>query len=199
MRALAWIAAAALMLAGLLPALGARADVPESNACTLIAKEEVAKVVGGTVETAERKDDGKTEDGAYSSTCVWKVTGLAPMAAKPDAPFGGAAFAMLNTITWPAGSGMAKKYLEDFRDAAKQELIDMTPVAVQAGDEALWWGDGVAFRRGDVSFGVSVHVGTDKKAQNVLNDQLGLDGDGNIVGGGQAADDAFRNLRIVAG
>ena len=167
MRALASIAVAALILAS-----DARADVPESNACTLIAKEDVARIVGGTVESAERNDDGKTEDGAYSSTCVWKVTGLPPLPAKPNAPFGGAAFAMLNTITWPAGSGMAKKYLEDFRDAAKQELIDMTPVPVQAGDEALWWGDGVAVRKGDVSFGVSVHVGTDKKAEQAMEEAL---------------------------
>lgn len=172
MRTLAWIAATALVLAGLLPAFGAHADVPASNACTLIAKDEVAKVVGGSVVSADRMDDGKTEDGAYSSTCVWKVTGLPALPAKPNAPFGGAAFAMLNTITWPAGSGMAKKYLEDFRDAAKQELIDMTPVPVQAGDEALWWGDGVAFRKGDVSFGVSVHVGTDKKAEQAMEEAL---------------------------
>lgn len=163
---------AVLTVAGAMLATGAYAEVPESNACTLIAKEDVAKIVGGTVESAERHDDGKTVDGAYSSTCVWKVTGLAPLPAKPNAPFGGAAFAMLNTITWPAGSGMAKKYLEDFRDAAKQELIDQTPVPVDAGDEALFWGDGVAFRRGDVSFGVSAHVGTDKKAEQALETAL---------------------------
>lgn len=167
MRALAF-----LMVAGAMLASGAYADVPESNACTLIAKEDVAKIVGGQVESAERNDDGKTEDGAYSSTCVWKVTGLPALPAKPNAPFGGAAFAMLNTITWPAGSGKAKKYLEDFRDAAKQDLIDQTPVSVQAGDEALFWGDGVAFRRGDVSFGVSVHVGTDKKQEQALETAL---------------------------
>jgi hypothetical protein len=167
MRVLAWVA-----LAGLVLASGAYADVPPSNACTLIAKEDVARIVGGAVDTADRMDDGKTEDGAYSSTCVWKVTGLPPLPAKPNAPFGGAAFAMLNTITWPAGSGQAKKYLEDFRDAAKQDLIDQTPVPVQAGDEALFWGDGVAFRRGDVSFGVSVHVGTDKKQEQALETAL---------------------------
>jgi hypothetical protein len=167
MRALALVAVATSILT-----VGARADVPESNACTLIAKEEVGKIVGGTVESAERNDDGKTEDGAYSSTCVWKVTGLPALPAKANAPFGGASFVMLNTITWPAGSGMAKKYLEDFRDAAKQDLIDQAPVPVQAGDEALFWGDGVAFRRGDVSFGVSVHVGTDKKQEQALETAL---------------------------
>jgi hypothetical protein len=161
-----------IAVAGIFLAHAAGADAPQQNACTLIAKEEVAQVTGGTVEAADRRDDGKTEDGAYSSTCVWKVTGLPALPAKPDAPFGGASFAMLNTISWPAGSGMAKKYLEDFRDAAKQDLIDMTPVPVQAGDEALWWGDGVAFRRGDVSFGVSVHVGTDKKAEQAMEEAL---------------------------
>jgi hypothetical protein len=161
-----------IAVAGIFLAHAAGADVPAQDACTLIAKEEVARVTGGTVEAADRRDDGKTEDGAYSSTCVWKVTGLPALPAKPNAPFGGAAFAMLNTISWPAGSGQAKKYLEDFRDAAKQDLIDMTPVTVQAGDEALWWGDGVAFRRGDVSFGVSVHVGTDKKAEQAMEEAL---------------------------
>jgi hypothetical protein len=161
-----------IAVAGVFLAHAAGADVPEQNACTLIAKEEVARVTGGTVEVGDRRDDGKTEDGAYSSTCVWKVTGLPALPAKPNAPFGGAAFAMLNTISWPAGSGQAKKYLEDFRDAAKQDLIDQTPVTVQAGDEALWWGDGVAFRRGDVSFGVSVHVGTDKKAEQAMEEAL---------------------------
>lgn len=167
MRALAFLAVAGAVLAS-----AAYAEVPPSNACTLIAKEDVAKIVGGAVDSAERNDDGQTQDGAYSSTCVWKVTGLPPLPAKPNAPFGGAAFAMLNTITWPAGSGQARKYLEDFRDAAKQDLIDQAPVPVEAGDEALFWGDGVAFRRGDVSFGVSVHVGTDKKREQALETAL---------------------------
>jgi hypothetical protein len=169
MRALTFPLAA---LAALLTLAGVRAAVPAQDACALIGKDAVAAVTGGKVETAERKDSGTTDDGAYSSTCLWMVTGVAALPAKPNAPFGGAAFAMLNTISWPAGSGMAKKYLEDFRDAAKQDLIDQTPVAVQAGDEALWWGDGVAFRRGDVSFGVSVHVGTDKKAEQAMEEAL---------------------------
>jgi hypothetical protein len=169
MRALTFPLAA--LVAGLTLA-GARAEAPAQDACALIAEDAVAAVVGGKVETAERKDSGTTDDGAYSSTCLWMVTGGPPLPAKPNAPFEGRSFAMLNTISWPAGSGMAKKYLEDFRDAAKQDLIDQTPVSVQAGDEALWWGDGVAFRRGDVSFGVSVHVGTDKKAEQAMEEAL---------------------------
>jgi hypothetical protein len=151
---------------------GVHAAPMSPSACSLIGKDEVAAVVGGKIEAAEPNDAGTTDDGAYSSTCVWKVTGGTPLPAKPNAPFGGASFAILNTITWPAGSGLAKKYLEDFRDAAKQDLIDMNPVPVQAGDEALWWGDGVAVRKGDVSFGVSVHVGTDKKAEQAMEEAL---------------------------
>ena len=165
------------IVAGLLLGAHARAavvaqDGAARDACALIAKDEVAAVAGGKVEAAQRKDAGTTDDGAYSSTCLWVVTGGPALPAKPNAPFGGASFAMLNTISWPAGSGMAKKYLDDFRDAAKQDLIDQSPVTVHAGDEALWWGDGVAFRRGDVSFGVSVHVGTDKKAEQAMEETL---------------------------
>ena len=160
------------VLCALAMAGGSQAAPASPSACALIDKDEVAAAVGGKIEAAEPNDAGTTEDGAYSSTCLWKVTGLAPLPAKPDAPFNGAAFAMLNTITWPAGSGLAKKYLEDFRDAAKQNLIDQNPVPVQAGDEALWWGDGVAVRKGDVSFGVSVHVGTDKKAEQAMEEKL---------------------------
>jgi len=152
------------------------------DACSLITTEEVAAIVGGKVDGAQRNDAGTTDDGGYSSTCVWKVTGGTPLPPKPNAPFDGASFAMLNTITWPAGSGMAKKYLEDFRDAAKQNLIDMNPVPVQAGDEALWWGDGVAVRKGDVSFGVSVHVGTDKKAEQAMEEALAKKIVGNFDG-----------------
>ncbi|MDB5394228.1 MAG: hypothetical protein JWM91_1734 [Rhodospirillales bacterium] len=161
------LGAIAVMLTGSVHAAPA-----SPSACSLISKDEVAAVVGGKIDVAEPNDAGTTEDGAYSSTCVWKVTGGTALPPKPNAPFGGASFAILNTITWPAGSGMAKKYLEDFRDAAKQNLIDMNPVAVQAGDEALWWGDGVAVRKGDVSFGVSVHVGTDKKAEQAMEEAL---------------------------
>ena len=155
------------------------ADTPkvaELNACSLIAPADVAAVTGGTIAKSERNDSGETnEGGGYSSTCIWKIDGLPKVpAAKEGAPepFGGAPFAMLNTIVWPAGSGRAKNYVNDFRDAAKQDLIDATPVPVKAGDDALFWGDGVAVAKGDISFGVSVHVGTDKKAEQVMEEAL---------------------------
>ncbi len=142
------------------------------NACALITPEEVSAVLGAKVGPADRQDAGTTDDGAYSSTCIWKLADAPKVSAKPDAPFGGTGFAMLNTITWPAGPDAAKKYLQDFREAAKSNLIDMTPVPVQAGDEALWWGDGVAVRKGAISFGVSVHISDDKKAEQVMEEAL---------------------------
>ena len=69
---------------------------------------------------------------------------------------GGATFAILNAMQWPVGSGEAKKFLESFYDAAKNGVIDLTPVQLKIADDAIWWGDGVAVRKGDRSFGVSV-------------------------------------------
>ena len=155
-------------------AVDARAAGPDAalNACALITPEEVSAVLGAKVGPADRKDAGTTDDGAYSSTCIWKLADAPKVSDKPDAPFGGAGFAMLNTITWPGGPEAAKKYLQDFYDAAKQNLIDNNPIPVQAGDEALWWGDGVAVRKGAVSFGVSVHINDDKKAEQRMEEAL---------------------------
>jgi hypothetical protein len=141
------------------------------NACSLISADEVSAIIGAKVAAADREDTGTTRDGAWSSTCLWKLAG-GPRSSDPSAPFGGVGFAMLNTITWPGGPDAARKYLEDFRDAARNDLIDMAPVPVHAGDEALWWGDGVAVRKGAVSFGVSVHTGTDKTAERTMEEAL---------------------------
>jgi len=51
-------------------------------------------------------------------------------------------------------------------------LVDAKPIPVKAGDDALFWGDGVAVAKGDISFGVSVHVGTDKKAEQAMEEAL---------------------------
>jgi hypothetical protein len=63
-----------------------------------------------------------------------------------------------NAFCWPAGKDLAKKFLESFYEAAKRGDIPHTPGPRKLGDDALWWGDGMAVRQGDVSFGVSVFV-----------------------------------------
>ncbi len=142
------------------------ADAPQGpqktapiNACSLLTDAEVAAAIGAKVTPAQRKDEGDISEssgvkGAYSSTCFWKVISDKPD--NPDKPMGGATFAILNAMQWPVGSGEAKKFLEGFYDAAKQGVIDQKPVQLKIADDAIWWGDGVAVRKGDRSFGVSV-------------------------------------------
>jgi hypothetical protein len=141
-----------------------------ADACGLLSVNDIAAVIGKTVAAGEPHDSGRTKDGAYSSTCLWKAAVTA--STDPDAPLGGAGFAILNTMVWPSGSGRARQYLEDFRKAATAHEIDMVPVPVEAGDEALWWGDGVAVAKGDVSFGVSVHLDQDKAAEQAMEENL---------------------------
>ncbi len=152
---------------------GAADGAKPVDACALLTAEDVSGVVGAKVDAGERNDAGAVDGGGFSSTCVWTIAGApVPSPAGVEAPFNGARFAMLNAITWPAGSGQAEKYLADFYQAAKDNLIDNNPVAVKIGDDALWWGDGVAVRKGDVSFGVSAHVGTDKAQEQAMEEAL---------------------------
>jgi hypothetical protein len=141
------------------------------DACRLLSAEEVSAVAGVKVMSGDRKDSGLMADGSYSSTCVWKVAADSGEPADPMTPLG-KRFAMLNAISWPAGSKGAADYVNSFREAAKSNLIDMTPVTVKAGDDALWWGDGVAVRKGDISFGVSVHIGVEKTAERSMEESL---------------------------
>lgn len=53
---------------------------------------------------------------------------------------------------------MARTFLESFRAAAADGTIAGKPIARDFGDEALWWGDGLAVRSGGVSFGISVFL-----------------------------------------
>jgi hypothetical protein len=171
MRATAAIALLGLALVGSSGA-GAADPAHPVDACALLTADDVSAVVGAKVEAGQKNDAGQVDGGGYSATCLWKVAGAPVASAAPEAPFEGARFAMLNTITWPSGSGLAQKYLADFYQAAKDNLIDNTPVPVKIGDDALWWGDGVAARKGDVSFGVSTHVGNDKAGERAMEEAL---------------------------
>ena len=138
------------------PAAGsaARAPAPEVNACELLSTAEVSTILKADVHPGQRSDDGRTNLGSYSSTCFWRVSAHPDTA--PAASGTQPLFAILNLMSWPAGSGMSGKFLQDFRDAEKKELIPGKTVPLKLGDEALSWGDGVAVRKGDISFGVSV-------------------------------------------
>lgn len=139
--------------------LPARAQEPSTaiDPCALVTAEEVSAIVGEKVQAGRLLDNGFTRDGAYSTTCLWTAdlpTGVTEDAAKP---LGGRPFAMLNVMNWLGGPDFARKFLTDFQEAFEAHEIPTPPVAVEVGaDEALWWGDGVAARKGGVSIGVSV-------------------------------------------
>jgi hypothetical protein len=141
----------------LAPAFGhAKAAPLEIDACSLLTAAEISSAIGLPVDAGRRQDDGLQADGQYSSSCIWMIE----PGKKPDqsAPMGGRRFVILNAQQWPAGRNLAGKFLQAFRDSADQGVIASKPSPRKYGDEALWWGDGLAVRRGDVSFGVSVFL-----------------------------------------
>lgn len=140
------------------------ASPPPIDACALMTSSEVSALLGMPVAEGARHDEGLTSIGAYSSTCIWKVQNARLQSHDPNASLGGADFAILNTFSWPSSSAAAG-FLQSFRSAADRHEIPMRPVALDIGDEALWWGDGVAVRKGTVSFGVGVVVNSADRAQ----------------------------------
>lgn len=155
-RALATAIATAVFSAAMVSA-GSAAETPlEINACELLTPAEISAAIGLPVDAGRRQDDGLSRDGQYSSTCFWTIEpGKAP---DQSAPARGRRFVILNAQRWPAGRDMAKKFLEAFQESADKGVIASKPVPRQFGDEALWWGDGLAVRKGDVSFGLSVFM-----------------------------------------
>lgn len=134
--------------------------------CKLLMPAEVSAVLGQPVEPAQFTDNGVTSDGARSTTCLWRLALPPGTAPDPRKALGGRAFAILNVMNWPGGPRDARKFLESFRSAFAHGDIGSQPVAIEIGaDEALWWGDGVAARRGGVSFGMSVASAGDRTAR----------------------------------
>lgn len=128
----------------------------EMDACALLQSAEITATLGLPAEPGIRRDAGMESNGAYSSTCVWMVRFGGTEAASPNAPLGGRSFVILNAMQWPAGSGLARTFLEAFHTAAEAGEIPSRPEPRSFGDEALWWGDGLAVVSGDVGFGLSV-------------------------------------------
>lgn len=125
--------------------------------CALLAVTEVSAAMGETVEPGRRADNGITRDGANSTTCLWAVALPPGVMPDPMKSLGGRSFAILNVMNWPGGANDARKFVDGFRTAFAQGAIGAKPVRLEIGaDDALWWGDGVAARRGGVSFGISV-------------------------------------------
>ena len=142
-----------LLTPAMQPAQAAQAQV---NACTLLTSAEISQVISRPVDGGRRQDDGLQADGQYSSSCIWMIEPGKPL--DQAAPMGGRRFVILNVQQWPPGKQLAGKFLQAFRDSAEQGVIASKPSPRKFGDEALWWGDGLAVRSGDMSFGVSVFM-----------------------------------------
>jgi hypothetical protein len=146
------------------------------DACALLTPEEVSEVIGVKVDAGARRDDGwvdnETVHGAYSSTCFWRATADRNMA-DPSLSMGGASYAILNVFSWPPGSQEAGSFLQKFRDAADSNLIPSKPVPLKIADEALWWGDGVAVKSGNIAFGISVHLVGGRPKERQMEERLG--------------------------
>ena len=150
------------------------------NACALLSDEDVSSIVGVKVTKGERRDDGEVGGkgdyaplGTYSSTCFWQFSADAVGDTDPTLPMGGKRFAILNVMSWPSGGEDAAKFLQSFRDAFKHDIIPNDPVSVDIGDEGIWWGDGVAARKANKSFGVSVFLQNgDKATQRKMEESL---------------------------
>lgn len=128
------------------------------DACALLLPSEISQVIGLPVDAGARNDAGMESTGAYSSACVWTIQREEAPSPDPTAPLNGKSFVILNAMQWPPGSDLARTFLEAFRKAAAHGDIPNQPSPRSIGDEALWWGDGLAVRTGDVSFGISVFL-----------------------------------------
>jgi hypothetical protein len=140
------------------PAVAVSAQAEQGiDACALLQPMEMERVlVGHSVAPGVRNDAGLESNGAYSSTCMWMLRSEGAPAAQQAAR--GRSYVILNVMQWPAGSGKAGSFLESFREAKEAGVLTAPLVPKSFGDEALWWGDGLAVRRRDISFGLSVVV-----------------------------------------
>jgi len=134
------------------------------NACDMVAAADIERVIGVQVKAGDRRDDGMTSVGAFSSTCYWGTS---------EVPEMGGTYAILTAMSWPEGSGGGTHFLEEFFHAADEHVIPNQPEPLSYGDESLYWGDGVAVVIGDVSFGISVrHSSPDRSIRRIMEEML---------------------------
>ena len=143
------------------------------DACALLSDGEIRDTVGRDFHDGERHDSGefvtdtKSSAPSYSSTCLWRIG-----PSDDGTPLAETSFVMVNAIRWSSGREGSKHYLQSFRDAAEDGVIDQDPDALEIGEEALWWGDGVALRKGGKSVGVSVHLRGERRNERALEEYL---------------------------
>jgi hypothetical protein len=164
-RAIKLLVAGALLSAASSASVLAADATATIDACALLDAAEIQKAIGVEVEKGSKRDSGREPNGAYSSACVWMFKGENHLPLDRSAPLGGRSFVILNAQRWPAKSAGPKTFLDAFREASESGVIGQKPSARQFGDESLWWGDGLAVRKRDVSFGVSIFAPRDAAAR----------------------------------
>ena len=148
-------------IALVVPAAAADAAL-DINACSLLQPVEIQRVLGSPVEPGQRLDSGLESNGAYSSSCLWLMRSDT-QPAEPRPGLAGRSYVILNAMQWPAGSRKARSFLESFHAAKASGVLTAALVPKDFGDEALWWGDGLAVVRRDVSFGLSIRHAAGRK------------------------------------
>jgi hypothetical protein len=135
------------------------------DACELLPTNAIQGALKRKAGEPQRSDSGYVAGGAYSSTCLWTIA--------PSSSAGASKrhLVILHVMRWPRG--MAGTFLDQFYSAARNGELPRQPVPRKIGDDALWWGDGVAVRKGDISFGVSVVVeGINREESRRLEEAL---------------------------
>jgi len=168
------VLAPALAMLLVSPVAHAAAAPPAAiDACALLTPDQVSAVVGKSVEVTQPFDNGITNQGAHSTTCIWASPLPPGVEPDPTKRLGGRGFVVVSIMNWPGGPEDARKFLDDFHRAFTEHGIESKPVAVNVGaDDALWWGDGVAARKNGVSIGVSVAQYGDRAARQPQAESL---------------------------
>jgi hypothetical protein len=145
-----------LLIGLLLDAPASAAPSQPLDACSLLRSEEISKAIGAPVGTGEPQAGEADITGDVSTVCLWLIAENKDSRADRSAPLGGRSFVILNVHQWPMHSDHVHAFLDAFRQAADRGEIPNKIEARNFGDEALWWGDGLAVRQGSVSFGLSI-------------------------------------------
>lgn len=167
----------AMLVSGLVVVAPGVAAVPAGqftiDACALLRPAEIQRVIGTQVSAGVRRDFGLETNGAYSSSCVWLLGVQEAAPSGPSLDLAGRSYVILNAMQWPAGTGRARSFLDSFHEAKAGGVLagELTPKKI--GDDALWWGDGLAVVRRDTSFGLSVHFAAGRReAPGASEEQL---------------------------
>ena len=141
-------------------------QVEEVNACSLLSREDIALTINGVVGDSYRQDTGwltsEEQAGVYSSTCVWPLS---------TGNVGDLEYVILMAMTWPQDKS-PDHFLQEFRTSAAHGIINQEPVPLKLGDSALWWGDGVAVTKNQISIGVSTRLAGEKERRRTAEEAL---------------------------